>query len=423
MKYIIIGNGFAGINAIEAIRENDKKGEIILISDEKNYSRPLISYYLKKRIRASALPYRDSEFFSKNEVNLKIGSRVEVIDPIEKIVSLTNGESFKFDKLLIATGGTPILPPIEGNTSKGVFSFTTYENARHIEDFIANNSVESVVILGGGLIGLKATEALMDLGLHVIVVELADRILSATFDRKASEIIEKALRLANCDVLTGDTISLINSVDDHVNSVSLKSGRILECQMVIIAIGVRPSIEILKNTNIKCEKGVVVSESMETSMKDIYAAGDVCQVNGWAIAILPLAVRQGKIAGNNMSITCEHNRMIYSGSLPMNSVTLANIPTISVGLTDPKENAEYYEILQKYNPKKKTYRKIILEENIIVGAIFVNEIDRAGIFTGMIKDQVDTTPFKAELMKDTFGLISLPRNYRKHLVKGPSVEI
>ncbi len=120
-----------------------------------------------------------------------------------------NGDSIAFDKLLIATGGTPIFPPIEGSKADGVFSFTTYENACQIEKYIESHNVESVVVLGGGLIGLKATEALMDLNLQVTVVELADRILSATFDRKASGIIEKALRQANCDVLTGDVSQVL----------------------------------------------------------------------------------------------------------------------------------------------------------------------------------------------------------------------
>jgi NAD(P)H-nitrite reductase large subunit len=423
MKYVIIGNGFAGIRAIENIRENDTTGEIVLISDEENYSRPLISYYLGKKVKENALAFRSEKFFKENNVSLKIGDRASSIDTKNKQVIMPNGDKISYNKLLIATGGNPIVPPIDGVENEGVFSFVTIKDAKKIESYIKNNDVKNAIVLGGGLIGLKATEALMDLKIPVTVVELADRVLSATFDRKASRIIEKALQKANCDVITQDTITKILSENSKVSGVELKSNQKIEGQIAIIAIGVRPNIDIVKDTPIKTNRGIVVNEYLETSEKDIFAAGDVAECDGGVIAILPLAARQGRKAGINMSISDESQRIKYKGSIPMNSVTLADIPTISVGLTDPKENVDQYEIIEKYKPKANIYRKIILEDNVMVGAIFIGEIDRAGIFTGLIKDKMVVTPFKEELLKGTFGLISLPKNYRKHLVKGESIEI
>jgi NAD(P)H-nitrite reductase large subunit len=159
---------------------------------------------------------------------------------------------------------------------------------------------------------------------------------------------------------------------------------------------------------------------MKTSVDDVYAAGDISENNGWVIAILPLATKQGKKAGYNMA----GGKKTFKGGIPMNAVELCHIPTISVGLTDPKENPEEYEILEKYKPRENLYRKIVLKDNIIKGVIFVSEIDRAGIFTGMIKDELDVSTFKQHLLKDDFGLISLPKDYRKkHFVKGESIEI
>lgn len=362
--------------------------------------------------------YRCESYFCENNITTKFGVSVSQIDFDSKQVILESGEQITYDKLLISTGGTPIFPPITGNDAEGVFSFTSLKDANNIATYIQENKVESVVVLGGGLIGLKATEALMDLKLKVTVVELMDRILSATFDKKASNIIENALKAQNCQVMTEDTIDSIENENGKVCGVTLKSGTQVPCQMVIVAIGVRPNIALVKDTAIQTNKGIVVNDSMQTSVPDVYAAGDVAEAKGWVIAILPVAARQGKIAGYNMA---DQDRK-YDGSTPKNAVELAGIPTISVGLTDPKENLDEYEILEKYLPKQNTYKKIVLHENVIVGVIFVNEIDRAGIYTGLIKDQVDVTSFKDNLLNDDFGLVSLPKDYRKKtLISGGAV--
>jgi NAD(P)H-nitrite reductase large subunit len=416
--YVIIGNGFAGIWAIEGIRQLDKENPIILISDEDNYSRPLISYYLGKRVKSSLMPYRDEEFFKNNKVTLKIGQRVTKIDQKNNNVQLKNGESITYSKLLIATGGKPIKPPMQNSDAKGVFTFTTYSEAKQIKEYIEEYSVKHAVVIGGGLIGLKATEAMIDLGIEVTIVELADRILSATFDKKASGIIENALVEDKCRVIKENTVANIQTTNDRVSGVLLKSGEKLACELVIVAVGVKPDLTLLEGTTIKVNRGIIVNELMQTSDPSIFAAGDVAEVKGWVIAILPLATRQGRIAGMNMAGADEK----YEGSLPMNSVELAGVPTISVGLTDPKENLEEYEILEKYNSSKRIYRKIVLKENVIMGVILIGEIDRAGIITGLIKNKVDVSPYKELLAQGNFGLISLPKEYRKSMVQGPILE-
>ncbi len=422
MKYVIIGNGFAGINAIESIRKEDKEGEIILISDEEDYSKPLISYYLGKKVRASSLPYRDKEFYEKMKVNKKIGQKAIELDVPGKTIRLNDGEQLDFDKLVLATGGIPFVPPIEGINTEGVFTFTNYNNAQEIENYLEQNNVEKAVVLGGGLIGLKTTEALMERNISTTVVELAETILSTTFDKRASRIFEEALRTKNCNVITQDTIEKVNSDGGKIQSVLLKSGVKINAQALIVAVGVRPNTELVKDTIIKTDRGILVDEHMQTNVEGIFAAGDCTQAKSGVIAIIPIASRQGKIAGTNMSKDQEDKMRSYEGGIPMNSISLAGIPTISVGLTDP-EDVDKYEILQKYDPAKNYYKKIILKDNIIKGAIFVKEIDRAGIFTGLIKDGADVSSFKDKLMQDNFGLISIPKNYRKHKVEGPGIEI
>jgi len=420
MNYVIIGNSAGGIAAIETIRECDKKGKITVISDEPhfNYSRPLISYLLGKKVTLEAMPYRDKGFYKDNEVKLILNKKATRLDLKQKVVVLTGKQMIHFDKLLIATGGTPIIPEIKGFDLDGVFTFIKMTDVEGIEKYIKANKVKKAVVIGGGLIGLKATEALIELKIKVTIVELADRILSATFDKKASSIIETALEKISCKLIANNTVMEIKGKNKKVKEVILKDKKKIPVDLVIVAIGVRPNIELVKNTPIRINKGIIVDGFMQTNVKDIHAAGDCCEAKdallniSRPIAIWPVAARQGKIAGYNMAGVKEE----YQGSFAMNSVELCGIPTISVGQTELDEKD--CQILEHFDQNKSIYKKVILKGNRIVGAIFVGDIERAGIYTGLIKDKVDVTAFKEHLLKEDFGLISLPKEYRKHLVSG-----
>ncbi len=428
MRYVLIGNSAGGIAAIEAIRECDKKGEITVISDEPrifvrgkphiNYSRPLISYLLGEKVTLDKMPYRGEDFYKDNRVELILNRKATKLNLKKKEVVLAGDRKLPFDKLLIAAGGMPVIPEIKGLNSGGVFTFTRLADARNIKNYIRTNKVKEAVVVGGGLIGLKATEALMELKIKVVIVELADRVLSATFDKKASSIIENALGRKGCELITNNTVVEIKGKNKRAEGVILKDGKKISASLVIVAVGVRPNIELVKNTPIKTNKGILVDAFLQTNIKDIYAAGDCCEAEDLLlemkrpIAIWPAAVRQGKIAGFNMAGA----RKEYPGSFAMNSVELCGIPTISVGETYPEGKG--YQVLECFDQKNSVYKKIVLKNNKVVGAIFVSDIERAGIYTGLIKDKVDAASFKEHLLKEDFGLISLPKEYRKHLVAG-----
>ncbi|MEW6381226.1 MAG: FAD-dependent oxidoreductase [bacterium] len=432
-KYLIIGNSTAAVNAVEAIREKDRLGSLCLVSDEPchTYSRPLISYYLGNKVEEEQLFYRPSSFYYLNKVQAFLGDKVVSLDCANKQVVLDDRTGIQYEKLLLATGGAPFVPEMPGQNLSGVFTFTTLDDAQQVKKFIASHQVKKAVVVGGGLIGLKVTEALLALDIQVTIVELADRILSATFDRTASRIIERALKGIGCACLTNSTVKEIREGEPgRVGSVVLKDGTQVDCQLVIVAIGVRPRVDLAREAGISVNRGILVDEHLKTSVDDIYAAGDAVEAYDLIaqaarpIAILPTAARQGKIAGYNMAGAPK----AYEGGIPMNSVELAGVPTISVGLTDPStladgERRNGMEVIQDYREKDSVYKKIVLEDNRIVGIILVNKIDRAGIYTGLIKDKIDIASFREYLLKDDFGLLSLPREYRKHMVTGQGIEI
>lgn len=416
----------AAIAAVEAIREKDGKGDITLISDESQfvYSRPLISYLLAGSIKVEQMYYREKNFYEKNKVRAGLGKRVTNVDLVNRRVVLEDGEELPFEKLLIATGGKPIVPKTKGSDLNGVFTFTKWDDVEKIKKFLLGTEVKRAVIVGGGLIGLKAAEGLTALGIKITIVELSDRIMSSTFDGTTSEMMKKILEKRGVEVVTKNTADEIIENVSKVSGVILRDGTKISCEMVVFAIGVSPNIEMVKDSGIKVNRGINVDEYMRTNFPDVYAAGDVVEAydlvlrDNRPIAIWPNASIQGSVAGHNMAGGTKK----YVGSFAMNSIEICDIPTISMGLTDPPAG-KGYEILQQLDEEKPTYRKIILKDNVVVGAIFVNDIDRAGIFTSLIKDKIDTSSFKDVLLKEEFGLAWFPKEYRKHLVVGPGIEI
>ena len=425
-KYTIIGNSAAAIAAVESIRKVDQESGITLIASEEHhtYSRPLISYWLGGEVDDERMPYRPPDFYEKNGVDTMLGVEVTSVDPEPRVLTTRDGDEVPFDRLLIATGGTPIVPPdVEGAEAEGVFTFTTWEDARAIESYIEEHGVKKALVVGAGLIGLKSTEALGAREIEVTVVELADRVLSATFDNTASMLAREAMEKAGIHTLCENTVSSIEQEEGRVRSATLRDGTEVDAELVLFAIGVRPNTALVQDTPIQVDRGILVDDRMETSVEGIYAAGDVAQAGQLltderrTLPILPTAYRQGSVAGSNMAGATRK----YEGGVPMNSVDIFGLPTISVGMTAPDD--EDTECLTRFEEEENTYKKLVLKDDRIVGAIFIGDIERAGIFTGLIKQKVDVSRFKDVLLSDDFGLLSLPAEYRKHVVSGLGMEV
>ena len=388
MTYVIIGNGVSSIGAIEGIRRHDQKSKIVVIGAEDTaaYGRPLISYLLAGKIGADRLALRGDDYYTKNAVELKLGTTVTAIDAAKKTVSTDKGETVAFDKLLICTGGIPFVPPIPGVKGEDIYSFTTLAHANTLIEL--SSKIKRAVVIGGGLIGLKAAESLFDRGVAVNIVELAPRVLSAGFDEKAGKLASNRLKNVGIDVNCGVTAKEIQrGADGHVKGVLLTDGRFLECDVVVVAIGVVPHSGIAKEAGLKVERGIIVDNKLMTSAKDVYAAGDVAQAidqlsgEHRVVPIWPNAYNQGYGAGRNMAGA----KQPYAGGLPMNSISFYGLPTISVGVVNPPEGDASYIVEAVLNEEKETYRKLVFREGRLVGYVLVGDIDKAGMYTAFIK--------------------------------------
>jgi NAD(P)H-nitrite reductase large subunit len=420
-KYVIIGGCAAGTGAVEAIREVDPAGTITVIAEElyPQYSRPMISELVSGKVDMAKMLVRDETFWQKHNVQALTGRTATNINIDEKTIQLDNGEKISYNKLLLATGGKPFLPKMEGADKDGVFTFTNLASAEHLIVKINNTHAKKAVIIGGGLIGVSVSEALVKRGLNVTLVEYKNNILSLILDGTSSKMVEAAIRKAGLNITTGLTVQKIvgTAKDDRiVDGVILTDGEQMQCDIVIIAIGVVPRIELANGTDLKVNRGIVVDNYMQTNVPDIYASGDVAEAYDFIanenrqLPLWPLAHDQGKIAGYNMA----GKKVTYTGGTNMSALKYYGIPMISIGLANP-QNLAAYEIIVKYDPEKSLYKKLVLKDNIIVGMTFVYAIERAGIFFSLMKNKVNVEKFKQDLLSEAFGLATLPADLRKEL--------
>jgi NAD(P)H-nitrite reductase large subunit len=411
VKYLIIGNSAGGVGAAEAIRELDKVGTITIISDEPYpaYSRPLISEYLAQRRPLERMLFRNADFDKENNIQAILGRTVEQLNTDAHIVDLDNGKRIAYEKLLVATGGSPIVPQIEGIERDGVFTFTTLDDAKTIDHFLDEYPKRrgSAVVIGGGLIGVSVTEALVKRGVEVTIVEMKERILNTILDEEASVLEEETLRQAGVEIITGHTVTKVSSyLGNAVTSVTLDDGRPIPCELVIVAIGVQPRTELASGTGIEISRGIVVDRYMATSCPDAYACGDVAEAFDFVYGenrlnpLWPNAYLGGRIAGFNMAGVARE----YQGGTAMNSLKYFGLAIVSAGMVNPPDNS--YELLSKKYGH--SYKKVILKDGLVVGMVFAGDIEKAGIVFGLMKDRVKVDDFKQALVAQDFGLVSLP---------------
>ncbi|MFC1951047.1 NAD(P)/FAD-dependent oxidoreductase [Chloroflexota bacterium] len=397
-----MGNSAGGIAAAEAIRQMDNVGTITIVSDEPYpaYSRILIPKYLTAERDFAQTRLRPPDFYTENSVKLLLGREAVKLMLDSHTVQMENGERISFKKLLLAIGGVPIIPKMDGSDKEGVFNFIKLDDVKAIHKYLGG--VKRAVVIGGGLIGTSATEALTKRGVKVTVVEMAGKMLGAILDEYASSVVGKTLSDAGIEIATGNTVASIAG-EDRVKGVTLDDGTEIECQMVVIAIGVSPRIDLVKGTDIEVERGIVVNLNMKTSHPDVYACGDVAEVHDYVhgenrvIPIWPGAHFGGRIAGLNMA-GCDTE---YMGCTGMNTMGYFGLNVASGGIVNPPDDS--YEVL--VSKDYGNYQKLVIKDNVIVGMVFMGNIDKGGIILNMMKDGANICDVKNKLIsEDACGL-------------------
>jgi NAD(P)H-nitrite reductase large subunit len=417
-KYVIIGASAGGIGAVEAIRDADPTGSIIVISEEPAYSRPMISNLLENRANRSKMQYRDPSFWNKHQVQRFISKQALHLDVVNGYVELEDTERIPFEQLLLATGGLPIIPPIEGINKNGVFTFNSLADAEALSLQIKEGT--PIVVLGGGLIGVSVAEALHHRGASVTIVELKEHLLNLILDDTASNIIEAAITQAGVRIIAGATIREIVGQSSHpseIGEVILTNDQHLPCKVVVIAIGVTPRTALVKNSPVQTNRGILVDKHMQTNIPAIYACGDVAETFDFItdtnrlIPLWPLAYQQGRIAGYNMA----GRTITYPGGTNMTALKYFDVPIISIGHATGNRTLGD-EVLVHHDSSRKIYKKLVVRENRIIGLTLVNAIERAGLYLHLMKHRLDVEAYKTLLTSQDFGLAVLPSTVRHDLL-------
>jgi NAD(P)H-nitrite reductase large subunit len=419
-KYLIIGNSAGGIGAAEAIRQVDKEGTLTIVSDEPYpaYSRPLISKYLTGERTTEEMLFRPPDFCEQGDIAFLGGKKVTTLDLKERTAQLQEGDRIAWEKLLLAMGGKPIFPSMEGSDKRGVFTFINLDDARAIDRFL--DSAGKAVVIGGGLIGTSATEALRKRGIEVVVVEMKEWILNTILDRQAALMAEEVLKQAGVEIVTGQTVVRVNG-REAVEEVVLNNGTTIPCQIVVVAIGVLPRLELVLDTKLKTNRGIVVDRHMATNHPDICACGDVAEAYDFVYGenrvtpIWPNAYIGGRVAGFNMAgVPVE-----YPGGTAVNSLNYFGIDITSAGMPTAPNDDEYETISKQ---EDNIYQKVILRNDLIMGMIMVGNIEKSGIVFGLMRDRVNVKSFKHLLLADDFGLALFPRGlWEERLVPSSDV--
>lgn len=407
MKIAIVGNGICGISAAKYISEDTPKEKLTIFTDEEYhyYPRPRLIQLLSEKTDLSQLfPYNDEWFKNKN-IEVILGKRIQKINVSSKELILEDSSKYNYDKLLIANGSSPFVPPIEGVKSEGVFTLRNIKDVLRIREY--SRDKRKAVVIGGGLLGLETARALNALGLKVKIIEVASRLLPRQLDEEGTQILKSRIEKLGIEVILGTACSQILLEGTKKYLLSKEVGK-LEADFFIISAGIRPNIEIARESGIITTKGVIADKNLRTNFDDIFVAGDCAEFNGIVYGIIPAAIEQGRVAAANII----GKEIEYKGTLFQTTLKVAGINLTSIGVVNPE--GEGYEEVKVKDIAKGIYKKVVIKDGKIIGAIVMG--DKRGILelTRIIEEKIDVAKHKDALLGDEAVLrkvFSLTPNY------------
>ncbi len=405
MHHVIIGSGPAGTVAAETLRKLDHQSRITLIGDEDGppYSRMAIPYFLIDQIDESGTHLRkDPSHYDRQRIE-RIADRVIGIDSTTRSVKLAQGESLDYDRLLVASGSRPVTPPIPGMDLPGVHPCWTLEDARAIVERATSGA--RVVLIGAGFIGCIILEALASRGTKLTVVEMEPRMVARMMNDAAAGLLKNWCEHKGVAVHTDTRVEAVESgTGSSPLTVTLENADALPADLVITATGVRPNMEFMAGTGIKLDRGVVVNDRMQTSLADVYAAGDVAQgldfsTGEYSIqAIQPTAVEHAQIAAYNMA----GRERRHQGSVNMNVLSTLGLISSSFGLWMGARGGDCAELCDR---DRFRYLNLQFQDDRLVGASSLGLTEHVGVIRGLIQTKIPLGAWKEKLARDPTRLM------------------
>lgn len=389
MKYVIIGAGVAGVEAARTIRGLDPDGEIRMISaDTQIHSRCMLHKFISGERDGQGLDFTEKDFFDRYRIQWQKGTRVRQVCPDRKEVVLDTGQPVSYDRLLVAAGADSFIPPVgELRKASNVYGLRNLSDAQAIVE--EAGQARQVLVIGSGLVGLDAAYGLLERGMKLTVVEMADRILPVQLDAHAAAAYQAAFEKEGVRFLLGRKASEAPcGPDGRIHQVILDNGDTVPCDLVIVAAGVRPALAFLEGSGIACDRGITVDASMKTSVEDVYAAGDITGLSG----IWPNAADQGRIAGKSM---CGADASYTDTYAVKNTINFFRLVTLCVGRIREEEGDQIH-----IREDRTQYKRMLVRDGRIQGILLQGNIAGAGIWQYLIKNQIDIS----HIQKDVFDI-------------------
>jgi len=395
VKVVIVGNGLAGTLAAKTLRELDRDVEIEVIGEERfpYYPRPNLIEYLAGRLPYEKLFAFPEGWADRQRIGLRLGEKVTKIRPAERQIETASGSSRAYDALLLATGARAALPPIGGTAKKGVFVLRTLDDAQELIEHLGGH--KRVAVLGGGLLGLEIARAIRGREAEVGVFEFFDRLLPRQLDPAAAAILKAQLEKSGVSVRLGAVTKEVLG-NGGVRGLRFETGGDVGADCVIVAAGIKPEWGPGRDAGLAVGRGIVVDDRMRTSAPGIFAAGDAAEHRGRIYGIIPAAFEQARVAAYNIL----GQEMPYGGTMPSNTLKVAGIHVTSVGEIDAAGHG--FESFVRSDPEAGLYKKIVLQEGRLVGAIWMGTKRGAAEVSRLVALRKDVETRKENLLEDEF---------------------
>ena len=393
MKLVLVGNGLAGMRCLEDLLDMaPDRYEVTVIGEEPwgNYNRIMLSPVLSGDKSIEDIMLHPHAWYSDKGIHFIAGDAAVKIDRPRKQVHTEKGIVVDYDRLILATGSKPFIPPIKGSDLKGVLSFRDIYDVNTMLEYCKNK--KNAVVIGGGLLGLEAAYGLKQRGMNVTVLHLMDRIMDRQLDARASALLKQSIEAKGIPVLTEANTEELIGQDGHVSQLRLKDGTVLEADFVIFAVGIRPNMALAQSAGLRCNRGVMVNDTMQTFDPSIYAVGECIEHRNQTFGLVEPLWGQAFICASHLA---EHGSLTFKAPTVPTQLKVSGCDVFSAGNFEP---ADDYEDIILNDEKRHIYKRIIIQQDKVIGAVLFGDTEDGAWYAELIADQTPISSIRNKLL-------------------------
>ena len=393
MKLVLVGNGLAGMRCLEDLLDMaPERYEVTVIGEEPwgNYNRIMLSPVLSGDKSIEDIMLHPHAWYSDKGIHFIAGDAAVKIDRPRKQVYTEKGIVVDYDRLILATGSKPFIPPIKGSDLKGVLSFRDIYDVNTMLEYCKNK--KNAVVIGGGLLGLEAAYGLKQRGMNVTVLHLMDRIMDRQLDARASALLKQSIEAKGIPVLTEANTEELIGQDGHVSQLRLKDGTVLDADFVVFAVGIRPNMALAQSAGLRCNRGVMVNDTMQTFDPSIYAVGECIEHRNQTFGLVEPLWGQAFICASHLA---EHGSLTFKAPTVPTQLKVSGCDVFSAGNFEP---ADDYEDIILNDEKRHIYKRIIIQQDKVIGAVLFGDTEDGAWYAELIADQTPISSIRNKLL-------------------------